>query len=371
MAVLFPTGSRLLDHGEFIQTMREHGPGGPRLVIAPSELRERPRTVALFEGVRTPGEAGTPIPFAPIGPGKPLAVELRNVYTGREPTSSWFSSTKDLVVTSSSKGMIQYAAAPRAINFLKNKVRSHQNIQYAAAPEEGTPVVFYSPAMTNDSVVVTIEAVARDFPTDVFRKISDTIKGAAGIPLFATASMYLVAGGVVASLIADLGQAIFNGTPFLRETVSIDLFRPGSPVTQAGFAIIIPDAGGEELRQGYSFDPKAGTLVDGGGRAYAGDVPYVVLSYDGNPRAAYSDFQATQATAVILDKFFNLGPDHKEPADILFKAMQLASDVEFRNRADKLAELIKSNPNAPDLAQKQAELQALIANISEPRLRPT
>ncbi len=315
---------------------------------------------------------GEVVPFAPIGQGKPLAIEIRNVYTGKDPEPSWFSKTKDLVVTSATKGIVQYAAAPRAVNFLKNKVSAHQSQTYVAAPEEGTPVVYYSPAMTNDSIVVTIEAVTRDFPTEVFKKIASTVQAAAGIPMFATASMYLVAGGIVANLIADLGQAIFNGTPFFRETVSIDLFRPGSPITLAGFALVVPDNGADELRDGYQFDQVNGRLVrkDDAGSPYRGDIPYVVLSYDGNDRATYKDFQATQATAAILDKFFNLGPDHKEPADVLIRAMQLANDIEFRDRADKLKQWISQNPTAPDIDQKKAQLGALIKNISETRLQP-
>ena len=88
------------------------------------------------------------IKFEPIGIGRPLIVEVRRVYTGSHPAPGWFSESKDMLVTSAMKSIATFNAAPRAVNFLKKGVERKTTLTQVAATSDGTPLVYYSFAMT-------------------------------------------------------------------------------------------------------------------------------------------------------------------------------------------------------------------------------
>lgn len=51
----------------------------------------------ILESVVLP--SGDTVPFEEVGPGKPLTVEIRHIYTGKFPKGSVFDQTKDMLVT--------------------------------------------------------------------------------------------------------------------------------------------------------------------------------------------------------------------------------------------------------------------------------
>jgi hypothetical protein len=127
--------------------------------------------------------AGEFADFVPIGLGKPLIIEIRNVYTGRETKKK-----KDLLVTSAIKNIASFNASPRAINFLKKDVSPHSNVTTPAATEQGTPLLFYSPALVQESSVFTVEFGFDEFPNEAFETVGGTFQKASGIPIFAVAN---------------------------------------------------------------------------------------------------------------------------------------------------------------------------------------
>src|SRR4051812_33936040 len=92
-----------------------------------------------------------PVPGTePIGAGKPLSIIIRHVYTGRFPKGAVFGgSRRDLLLTSAVRDVLTtFNAAPRAINILKRRIPHRSDIKGVDATENGTPLVFYTPAVT-------------------------------------------------------------------------------------------------------------------------------------------------------------------------------------------------------------------------------
>jgi len=103
--------------------------------------------------------------FTEIGLNKPLTAQIRHVYTGQFPKHSFFSGTKDMLVTSAMKDVSVFNAASRAVNFLRKDVGANSGFDSPAATEQGTPLVWYTPAVTSSSTILTLEIVLMSFRT--------------------------------------------------------------------------------------------------------------------------------------------------------------------------------------------------------------
>jgi hypothetical protein len=309
--------------------------------------------------------------FSGIGSGRPLSIEIRHVYTGREPRSDWANwGDKDMLITSSLKSITDYPAAVRAVNLFRTDVAKYSNVRRASASEPGTPLVYYSPASTVGSLVVTIEVFFDNFPDDAVTAFGDMLKNAAGIPVFATAGVFLVGGSIVAGILAKLGKAIFDGTPIFRETEEVIFFSPGQKPSVAGLALLVPDAFAERIRAAYKLSDD-GVLVDKlSGERYQGDAPYVVLSLDGTIRPELEKFQATKISAELLDRFASSKSGISAGMDALVDGSQAYSDLSFRRRADALRDRLKGDPSSEDYKAAKAQWDAYVKNIRNAELRP-
>src|SRR5215211_3902104 len=95
------------------------------------------------------GVDGTAVPFEPIGLGSPLTIEIRHLYTGRHPgvfVRDIFGHGADLLFTSAIRSTAISDAYPRALNFLKRNVNTRTMISGPDATENGTTLVYYTPA---------------------------------------------------------------------------------------------------------------------------------------------------------------------------------------------------------------------------------
>ena len=80
--------------------------------VVPDELRGRVMATYVFVYVG----------FTPIGPNKPLTVEIRHVYTGKFPERAMFGHRGDMAVVSGVKNYSAFDATARAVNFLETGV---------------------------------------------------------------------------------------------------------------------------------------------------------------------------------------------------------------------------------------------------------
>ena len=309
--------------------------------------------------------------FVPVGLYKPLRVEIRQVYTGSNPHSFLGIGSKGMLVASAMKGITTYDAAPRAVNYLREDAAQHTAYREVAATNVGTPLVLYTKALTSASTLITLEVIFQSFPAQLFQTMTKLFSSASSIPLFAPASEYLIAASTVSKIVGDLGKALFDGKPAFKQTEPISFITPGTNLPTARFVLLTNDSADPSLYQKYKIDDTGSLVAISDGAPYKGDEPYVIIFLDGREVSDYENFQPTAASAALLERFYNIGANVVQPADSLIQAMQLLSDMKYRTDADALAQQISALPaGSPELTDKQAKLNALIANISNSLLKP-
>jgi len=373
MAVLYAVGKRLVEADELLEAsitgkldaFAAERSANPEAVL---ELSAGPVIgTELFSALTLPG--GTTTPWNPIGIGKPLSIELQYVYTGDCPMN-WFSKT-DMLLTSAIKARHIFAEAPRAINLLKDGVEHHTGYDTIHATEAGSVLLYHTPSLTERSLVLTVEMVNDAFPDKPFEQVSGALGGAASIPMFASASLYLLAGAALTKLVGSIGEAIFDGSPFFRESEKILLDLPGTTDTITGQLVLTPDDRKDEL--GAKYEPnKDGMLVSAStGQKYNGDVPYVTVTLDGGERPEYKDFETTAASMELLGRFFHVGKTRPQPIDQIVEGLKLVNDVKYRKDADEQKEIMGKHPQGSDEYKKAKALyDAYVKLIQNEEFKP-
>ncbi|MEI6060226.1 MAG: hypothetical protein WCR72_05925 [Bacteroidota bacterium] len=317
--------------------------------------------------------AAAPVPFAPIGPGKPLTLIISEVYTGKYPDTGFLGVKKDLLVTSAVKSIASFDAKPRAINFLKEKVKPRSRILRPGAAEQGTPVVFYSPALMENSLTLDLSVVFDQFPKDAFTMVGQAFQSAGGIPIFITASAYLLAAGAIVKLVGEAGEALFDGKPCFTASEPLNIYWPGTVPLQPGYAVITDgntDSISEDFRINFQLN-SMGQLVDKDGNKYSGEIPYIVLSIDGSEHPELSTFAPTAASTAILSKFYGVKDGQSQPIDMLVDAVKVYNDLRFRQDIDRLDKEITKTSDADKLDVLQKKREALVKNILNEIMKPT
>jgi hypothetical protein len=340
-----------------------------------------PSAIKLPTGVLKADDAGKlkveddEVPFQPIGLGLPLSVMVREVYTGKFPKGGLFGSKKeDMLLTSAIKSPTVLDAKPRALNYLKKKVSAHRRMERPGASEQGTPHIFYSPALLERSLTLDITVAFDSFDQEIFDIIGNTFTSAAGIPLFVTQSFYLIAAGAITKLIGKIGEAIFDSTPEFESSDALDIFLPGRPALPAGFVLVTGDnidSVDPAFRTKYKVST-AGTVVKVGNEAevYNGDVPYVVISVDGTQTDELKSFTPTAASAALMSRFFNIKEGKSVPFDLVIEGLKLTNDVSFRKQINDLDKKIAAAPDGPAKEEMKKKRTALQDNILEELLKP-
>lgn len=306
-----------------------------------------------------------PVPFQDIGPGQPLTIAIREVYTGKYPSGGLFGSKKDMLVTSAIKSITTFDAKPRAINFLKGDISAKSRLMRPSATEQGAPIVFYSPALLEKSLTLDLSIVFDQFPQEVFTTIGDTFTAAAGIPIFLSYSVYLLAAGAIAKIVGTAGEALFDGKPVFTASEPLNIYWPGEIPLRPGFALITEgnvDSIYKDFRSKYQSNA-AGQVVDKSGNPYDGDIPYIVISLDGTPQEELASFTPTAASAAILSRFFGIKDGQAQPLGSLLDAIKLYNDFNFRQEIERLDKQIAGLPDGDEKTSLMKKREALAKNI--------
>lgn len=306
----------------------------------------------------------------PIGIGKPMCMEILCLYTGDAPGRK-----KDLLVVSGVRAASTHDEAPRAINQLVKKIEDNQYIQPSAFAQ-GSPIIYYATAVDVNTVLCSVEMIVESFPDHIFDNISGLLKKAAGIPLFFTKSMYLLAGSDIINMAKELGKALFESQPFMKSNIPLYFDSPDMPVANARLALIHNENEAHLLKE---YTPG---LINTGGtvrralvhkdtkQEYRGKAPYILLSIDGRNRDhELSKFTPRAATASILEKFYGSNVE-KKSIEIIETAMLLYNDLNYFNKAKKLEEdLKKLIPNSTEYKKAKELLAAYKANIQNEQFK--
>jgi hypothetical protein len=318
---------------------------------------------------------GQPIKPVAIGIGAPLTIEIRQVYTGRYPRTNFFRKSTDMLVTSAMKGIQVYNGAPRAVNFLQSNVKKGATLRNVDPTQCGTPIIFYSPALTQINSTLKIEMAFDEFPSEFFEVLKKAFGTAAGIPVFAPASAYLVIAGEVINLVSAVGKACLDSTPEFEAVTELTFDRPGGMAMKADFRLLMDEQGLSEIGGTYGVNDEGKLVHNQTRQEYKGDNPYVVLCFDGRPRKEYTDFTPTAATADTLGKFLGGKNIGQASIETVLSAMKLYNDWEFRNTAIKYNDEYTTLKNAsgdPDRLEELLKLrEAALKNIGNEAIKPS
>lgn len=276
--------------------------------------------------------------FTAIGIGKPLSVEIATVYVGDY--KKFLGGKKDVILVSGVKNSQTFQATSRAVNMKLEKVEEHAFLEFSAL-EDGTNIVYYTPAMDAESMDVSFELMFDNFDTQIFEVLSGLFSAAAGIPVFMPAAPYLMGGSQLINIGSKLGDAIFSGKPRLEETIAVKFNSPILPATEPREFVIYDDKDAAEFKnlKAKVVDSSGGPklrLVKPDGSVYKGDAPYMIVLLDGRKRPDLESFTPTLASAAMLKKFY--GPENKT-ADVtgaLQDAMKLYNDFTYKTKGEKL-----------------------------------
>jgi hypothetical protein len=311
-----------------------------------------------------------PIPGTePIGTGKPLSIIVRHIYTGRYPKTGVFGGArKDVLLTSAVRDVFStFSAAPRAINMIRRRVSRGSAISGVDANENGTPLVFYSPAVTMVSTTATIEMAFDDYPDELVSRVGNAIVTAGGIPLFGPYGSAMIGVGLAIKLVSTIVNALTDSRAEFGVSERLEFELPDGGEMQAGYRVLCEP----------TFDPSDLTfrlgvgLLDKNDKPYSGDEPYIVVLVDGKKQDAFKDFVPTAATAAVLERFLQQKDGSEVVIGTIVDAVKLANDLRFRREADKLSErLHELKPDSPEYDTLKKKVDALLANIGEQLLKP-
>ncbi len=337
-------------------------------LVPQDEVHEK--GIAGLSGAAAVAAGVQPVPGTePVGPGKPLSVILRHAYTGRFPKGSTFGgSRKDLLISSAVRDVFTtFNAAPRAVNIIKRRLPKGSSITGVNATESGTPLVFYSPAVTMVSTTVTVEMSFDDYPDELVSRIGNAIVSAGGIPLFGPYGPVMIGVGLAIKLVSTVVNALTDSKAEFSVSERLEFELPDGAPLDAGYRVLCePTFDPSEL----SFTLGTG-LVDKSGKPYNGDEPYLVLLIDGKKQDAFKEFTPTAATAALLERFLQQKDGSELVIDSIVDAVRIYSDLRFRKEADRLSEQLKGlNESSDEYKALKKKMDALLSNINEQLLKP-
>lgn len=275
------------------------------------------------------------VPFQGIGVGKPLTIVLEQVYLGNYPDAMPRipgQQRGDVLVTSANKAFQTFEAAPRAIHMMQERAARKSRLR-ATASRQGSQLVFYAPAVTDDSIIFTFEIVVdRDFDDKLGNSLSQAFKTAGALPVFAPAAPYLVAAGVAIPLATEAANLLARPRPCFEATMELNFARPGMQTIQAGATLIYPD-GYESEFSNYTMSRDDHSLRDRDGKRYAGDVAYMVVSLDGTDQPEYEKWTAQAASASITERFFGGGGSMTKALELVTDSLSLYNDLAYQKLA--------------------------------------
>jgi hypothetical protein len=339
--------------------------GSPPALLPDASVKNgAKRTVAQLSSL--------PQNWEPIGIGLPLSIVIRAVYTGRYPGNK----PKDMLVTSVIKSWATNDATARALNYLEEKVERGSKLERPSPQRAGTPVAYYSPALTENSLTMGLELTFDKFPEEVFTQVSDAFRSVAQIPLFLPSAPFLIAGSILLKLFGKVAESIIDRTADLSAIEPIDFSIGGVDPAVAGYRLLTRgdvDRVDPKFRSEYALDSATGKVVSKGDPSmeYKGDIPYFIIALDGRSYKELEKFTPAAVTSTELSRFMKMRDGQNVALEAIVDALQLASDLKARREIDGINDQL-ADPKLP--ASRRPELEtrrdALAKNINEPLLKP-
>lgn len=331
----------------------------PQVEIGPNELERA-------------SEANDPTkPFQGIGTGKPLTVTIESIYVGEYPDAMpWVPliSGGDVLVTSAHKAFEEFDAAPRAVHLLEPNAKRRSYLK-ATAVKQGSQLVYYSPAVADMSILFTVElSVDRDINKELGDSFGKAVTAAGALPVFATAAPFLIAAGTAIPIAVKAANLLARPNVFYREDVEINFDRPGPSLAQPGALVLYPNGDEGPFVGRYKLGRDFRLKDIKTGKAYAGTLPYVVISLDGTERPNLKTWSAHAASAALVERFHQPDALMTQALEVAGEGLALFNDVSFQRKAADALERVKKATGA-NKVREQALYDAYLKNIQNKAIK--
>ena len=190
---------------------------------------------------------------------------------------------------------------------------------------------------------VPLNWLAETFTKHALTTLSKLMTAAGGLPVFAPASVYLIAGAEIVKIAGDLGKLVLQKKPFLRDDLNLHFATPGIEPSVAHAAVIYNQKDEAELvnlkvqKTGKQSRVRLALVDAQTGEEYGGTAPYVIALIDGRLRPDLTSFSPRLATAALLERFYQASGEADGKLDEIFSAaMELFNDFTFRQKAEEL-----------------------------------
>jgi hypothetical protein len=312
--------------------------------------------------------------FKEIGLGKPLVVQIYTIYTGKHPSKFGFGAPRLLVSSTVKEAKSTISTKmPKAVNQLVDQIKDKQYL-YIDPGNIGTPYVYYSPAMVDQKIDISISFDIKKFDDKLFEQVSNALKSAGVLPVFAPASVYLFSISSVINLGKELGKIFVEDAGYMKGVLNIEFDGPFGGFQPKWYCICNTDDE-DEFRELDLFKDDNNHVYLGKSEEekYDGEAPYVIIVVDGRKNDSLNGFQPLIASAEILEDFYGNEPGEKV-TQVITDAMSLYNDLVHNKAAVKIKGEIAELRPVED-KEKIDELQKLFegynANIQEEKLKVT
>ena len=298
----------------------------------------------------------------------PLFLEIKKVYTGK------FEKEKaSLLVLTNVKSHETHDFKPKAIHMFRSSVEN-QSVLMPSADDDASPIIYYSPAVLSDPII-TFDIVIEIVGKKVLKMITDIMDKAKDVPIFAPAKSFIVIGGQVLDLVADVSEFIWNDTPHLHRDYPLDLDEIEKKGESRGALLVRnpeDDAFFSNDRFEIVYEEKGlgiyeWQLVDKANnhQEYDGKFPCMIVEIEAAANDQLKDYTAKLATAAQMENFFTKKGDSAFVIDTFEKAIHLYNDADcFKKINERKEDLAKNTNLSTEEKQKiKEEINAYTKNL--------
>ena len=208
--------------------------------------------------------------------------------------------------------------------------------------------------------ILTLEMSIDRFPKEAVSQLADAIGSASSLPVFAAASQFMLVGSSVVKLLGGIVDCVFDGKPFFTGSHPIRFGIPPYTNNTADQIVLVMD-GGESEFVDCQILPNGTLAFPPSGEPYRGPKPYVSITLDGRERPELKDFQATEASVELLDRFFGADSAGDSQTAELLTAVKLLNDSKMRREVDRVqSEMNDLDPGSSEYLARQEIRDAFI-----------
>lgn len=295
--------------------------------------------------------------------GDPLHIEIACIYTGNSAAKR----KRDFMIVSATKGSGSFNAQPKALNQLYENLGSFE-YKGPSAFQQGSTTVYYTPSYTGESLDVSFQVIDDNFDASIVSKLKQLFNAAGNMPLFAPASSILMAGSQVLDIANSLAKHFLESSPFIDD--SFRLRQDEKYRNLLDFRVVwantVDSQTLDSLNEAYKVvirEPDNLPILvsrDASVTPYQGEHAFIIVHLGNKSVQALEDFQATHASAAILEQFYPKDNAMSSIGNSLGEAMKVFNDLNTLNQIRGVERDLKlEDTNSEKYVESQKQLNAL------------